>query len=559
MKQGYLREGLWQNVYLLEFYKDNKGDVLEDSFAFGVPPESEEIVLPQRKTETKTFGGLIVDDYGCHELKITLAGNTVNNELRRIYHTDGQQEYLTGEDEIFKLKALIEKYKQNKNTMGSKILLYDLSKHGNIRRKKKTIDSFCWEVYPGEFKIKRSKERPFTYTYSIEFTAVGTESKLQLDKTVRILGVDFNPAFDKINKYLDDLESKFAFMKTAIAKINETRAFVQKCKELTLLAVGGTINVFRTLIDDTFVVGNTVFDLYRETIGGAIPFAIDNSDFAAALLIDLSENIHRLARDIKSATKKEFYMPVGLFDNWETAIEELNMLGQLSLNNIDREINSMIVTSKMNKPQEQQLQVGENRSITTYGTKIALITDGMNFEKLAQEHYGDSSKAYIIASANSASSMSDLISRNGKYVLIPVLKRGEANFENQIIGLSGQRDSYGKDIALDDYGHILLNESGTDFKFVSGKKNLSQSILMRLQENTSKRVRLQLYGIKTSIPDSEQAGSAYILSSIIQTLNQEPRIKELKGVSFKGEGDSLKIDVDYTDIGGSGNTIKGVI
>lgn len=556
MKQGYLREGLWQNVYLLEFYN---GSALGDSFAFGVPPESEEIVLPQRKTETKTFGGLIVDDYGCHELKITLAGNTVNNELRRIYHTDGQQEYLTGEDEIFKLKALIEKYKQNKNTMGSKILLYDLSKHGNIRKKKKTIDSFCWEVFPAEFKIKRSKERPFTYTYSIEFTAVGTESKLQLDKTVRILGVDFNPAFDKINKYLDDLESKFAFMKTAIAKINETRAFVQKCKELTLLAVGGTINVFRTLIDDTFVVGNTVFDLYRETAGGAIPFAIDNSDFAAALLIDLSENIHRLARDIKSATKKEFYMPVGIFDNWETAIEELDTLGQLSLNNIDREIDSMIVTAKMNKPQEQQLQVGENRSITTYGTKIALITDGMNFEKLAQEHYGDSSKAYIIASANSASSMSDLISRNGKYVLIPVLKRGEANFENQIIGLSGQRDSYGKDIALDDYGHIVLNESGSDFKFVSGKKNLSQSILMRLQENTSKRVRLQLYGIKTSIPDSEQAGAAYILSSIIQTLNQEPRIKELKGVSFKGEGDVLKIDIDYTDIGGSGNTIKGVI
>ena len=146
MKQGYLREGLWQNVYLLEFYN---GSALGDSFAFGVPPESEEIVLPQRKTETKTFGGLIVDDYGCHELKITLAGNTVNNELRRIYHTDGQQEYLTGEDEIFKLKALIEKYKQNKNTMGSKILLYDLSKHGNTRKKKKTIDSFCWEVFPG--------------------------------------------------------------------------------------------------------------------------------------------------------------------------------------------------------------------------------------------------------------------------------------------------------------------------------------------------------------------------------------------------------------------------
>ncbi|QKS93024.1 hypothetical protein [Treponema phagedenis] len=89
MRQGYLREGLWQNVYLIEFYVDNNTSPSE-SFAFGVPPESEEFVLTQRKTETKTFGGLVIDDYGHDALKITLSGSTVNNELRRMYHTTGR-------------------------------------------------------------------------------------------------------------------------------------------------------------------------------------------------------------------------------------------------------------------------------------------------------------------------------------------------------------------------------------------------------------------------------------------------------------------------------------
>ena len=563
MRSGYLREGLWQQVYLLEFYEDADGKVLGDSFAFGVPPESEEITLLQRKSEVKTFGGLVVDDYGCHELKIVLTGSTVNNELRRIYHTDGAMEYVSGEDEIFMLKALIEKYKNEPYLMGKKILLYDLSKQAARKIDRTVVDSFCWQVFPGELKIKRSKERPFTYTYSLEFTAVSAVSMFVWKNAVNfenvVFGFDFNQAFDKITASFDKATKKLSDLKIAVNAITDARRFIQKCKEVVLLATGGTADLLHTMIDDTFAIGSGVFELYRETVGGAVPFAIDNADFAAAVLIDLLRNMQSLVANIKSATKKDFYIPTGLFDDWDIVKEEVENLSELFLGQACSTINRMIVSNKRERPREQQLQVGKDAAITIYGVKMALISDGLNFESLAQSYYGDAGKAFIIASANKASSIEDLIKRNGRYIVIPVLEKSKAHLNNRIIGLSAQRDNYGKDIALDEYGNILLRHDGSDFQFVSGKANLSQSILMRLRENVHKRVKLQVYGIKTTIPDSEAAGSAYILSSIIETLKQEPRIKELLKVSFRGEGDALRIDIDYTDIGGSRNTVLGVI
>ena len=557
MRQGYLRDNLWKNVYLLEFYNADTATP-SDSFAFGVPPETEEFVLSQRKSETKTFGGLVVDDYGCNELKISLSGSTVNNEMRRIYHTNGQQEYMSGEDEIFAFKAMLEKYKRNPNTMGKKILLYDLSKHSQINRRKKTVDSFCWQVFPGELKIKRSKERPIAYSYSIEFTGIAAET-MSIFAPERILGVDFNQAFDKIQDFLDKAEAGLAPVKGISEKIRETQRFVEACKDVARLAVGGTLNIGRLFIDDVFAIGNTSFELYRQTVGGTLPFSMELVDFVAAMTVDLMKHINTLAKEVHSATKKEFYMPVGVFDDWELAMDEIRALADLNFNDAARTASDVVVSAKTDQPRKYEIASASQQHVTAYGTQLAMITDGMSFEQIAKEQYGDASKAFVIASANGASSIEDMTARKNKYILIPILEQKDVHYENKIIGMSAQRDSYGKDIALDEYGNLQLDASGIDFAFKTGKQNLSQSILMRLRENVNKRTRLTIYGIRTSIPDSESAGAAYILSSIIQTLNQEPRIKELLGVSFRGAGDALKIDIDYKDIGGSRDTVSGTV
>jgi hypothetical protein len=177
-----LKTDLWKKAYLIEF-EDENGKLL-DAFTFSVPPESEEITYSQRKSETKTFGGLHVDDYGLDAVKIMLSGSTINQDLKKIYNPKaiGADKWMTGEQEIYYLRNLIQKYKTGDyREKETRIMLYDLSKMNYLTGQSSdgtdggTIKNY-WRVFPGDFKIRRASDRPFTYKYSIEFTAVDINS-----------------------------------------------------------------------------------------------------------------------------------------------------------------------------------------------------------------------------------------------------------------------------------------------------------------------------------------------------------------------------------------------
>jgi hypothetical protein len=158
-----LKTDLWKKAYLIEFV-DETGALL-DAFTFSVPPESEEITYSQRKSETKTFGGLHVDDYGLDAVKISLSGSTINQDLKKIYNpkAPGADKWMTGEQEIYYLRDLIHTYKAGENRGKEiKIMLYDLSKINYIKGQSGVIKNY-WRVFPGDFKIRRASDRPFTY------------------------------------------------------------------------------------------------------------------------------------------------------------------------------------------------------------------------------------------------------------------------------------------------------------------------------------------------------------------------------------------------------------
>ncbi|GHU22189.1 hypothetical protein FACS1894172_15260 [Spirochaetia bacterium] len=162
---------VYKKSYMLEFP--------EESFTFSVPPESEELTYTQRKTETKTFGGLHIDEYGVDAVRIVLSGSTINQSLKLIYKA-GSESWLSGEDEIYLLRDLLVKYKTGKENLDKKVFLYDLSKSGR--------QGNSWQVAIGDFKIRRSKERPFTYNYTIEFTGYteSSESSMQSDSNIAV-------------------------------------------------------------------------------------------------------------------------------------------------------------------------------------------------------------------------------------------------------------------------------------------------------------------------------------------------------------------------------------
>ena len=164
---------LYKKSYLLEVF-NSKTKKITDAFCFAVPPENEEITYTQRISQTKTFGGICVDRYGKDAVKISLSGSTINQEVRYIYRSSLTAQNMTGEQEIYYLRDLLEKVAEDKN---SELRLYDLSKSsdylgivGGTGLSNMRYVNNWWIVYLDSFKIKRGKERPLSYSYQIEFT-----------------------------------------------------------------------------------------------------------------------------------------------------------------------------------------------------------------------------------------------------------------------------------------------------------------------------------------------------------------------------------------------------
>lgn len=176
------------------------------------------------------------------------------------------------------------------------------------------------------------------------------------------------------------------------------------------------------------------------------------------------------------------------------------------------------------------------------------------FDKLARDYLGDASLGTIIAYFNEIAVESEV--ESGTKIKIPILTETPANQNNMIYAVPELQDNYGVDIAINDEGDFDV--AGGDFGTVSGTDNLAQAIGLRLSTDRKNRIRLNAYGIKNTIGDP-MAVKSYLTSSIEQTIEVDPRIKEVEEISYetKNGGDDIQIDVTYMDINGKTGSYKG--
>ena len=241
--------GVWQKAYMLEFVgfkADGFAGALNfaktdesEVFTFALPPESEDFDYSQRITETKTFGGAVFDDYGNDTFKITISGSTVNQEKKLIYRgTKALPEYLTGEKEIFKLRDLLYKGGKLVNLEDKKIYLYDLSKMSMLQiAAGSPSKNNWWRVQVKGLKIKRSKDKPFTYNYTLEMIGYYEEKK----GIPSLFGSGVSDAISKAQNVLNGINEAFATVEMAAVLCSEIEKKVeQAAKYFTVLFDGDT-------------------------------------------------------------------------------------------------------------------------------------------------------------------------------------------------------------------------------------------------------------------------------------------------------------------------------
>jgi uncharacterized repeat protein (TIGR02543 family) len=177
---GIMNLGLFRKAYMLEFLEN---DIPKEVFTFSIPPEAEDFSFDQRVTETKTFGGSAFDDYGNDTIKITLSGSTVNEEKKIIYKgLTKPPKYLSGEKEIYHLQGILEEWGDIEKVSKKKVYLYDLSKMSLIQLAAiaggGSPSRNYWRVAIKNLKIKRSKDKPRTYNYTLEMIGFMDEKNI---------------------------------------------------------------------------------------------------------------------------------------------------------------------------------------------------------------------------------------------------------------------------------------------------------------------------------------------------------------------------------------------
>jgi hypothetical protein len=535
---------LYNKAYLIEFWGDDKSKP-EDTFTFSIPPESEELTYTQRKTETKTFGGLHVDDYGVDAAKIVLSGSTVNQSLKLIYRGEQSSKWLSGEEEIYYLRDLIMKHKSINSLIEKdrKIMIYDLSKyklaHPGIEGYNTPIRNY-WQAFPGDLKIRRSSDRPFTYKYSFEFTGIPVESfgtylshgkppKLNegelriIQNTMNVLvkALDF---IDGINARVNDVLDKVNQVSALLKVLGNVMSYAANTLSGIIDSIGDAVVGFMDGVKSVVDGANSIVSLPRTIQLKALNVGLEVQNATNGLMKSVA-TLTKNCRDMFDKDGDYWNIPQEVLDQYAMNNEEFKDSINVILDQAENSANELAAAAKSSDIPDVMIgnpdpDTGEQRIVLSYGYTSVQLKSTDTLESLARQYFGDPDRAIDIAAYNGVASLSDLLP--GAIIRIPITTRTRKMESNLIFARREDRDNYGRDILLTDDGYIVVSNTG-DYALTGGAEGLSQAVLLRLRESVAKRIRMNAYGIRTNISDPT-AGIAYIISSIELTVSGDPRV-----------------------------------
>ena len=441
------------------------------------------------------------------------------------------------------LRDEIVRYKQNSKTAGNdfgkaKLRLYNLSSISDDQLSYKNLEVAldAWEVVLKDFKISQNKDKPFFYSYSIEFIGLHKLGTKRID-----LGMG-NPY-----STIEGISSTVAEVGNLLTLIADAYAWCEGVRN-TVGDIHRSLNNFKREVAKyqrmitgivsfpTDVIGDVIYgatDVYKTVIGMC--------EYPADLALSVIHGISALRWQIEAVVAMGNPLV-----NIPAAYGGIGKSFELERQNIGNLCNGMYAAGIKSSTPASVLSDSYNSdmAIVTYGTgPMVTVTSETTLEALALKYFGNADMSELIALYNRISGDADLVP--GMYINIPILDERSQNKANMVFAKKNRRDSLGVDIRLDASGRMVVADYG-DFETVSGVNNLNQALLLRLTESLGNRTRLNMYGIKAAVGSPGTAVSGYLATSILDTAMQDPRIKKIDNLAMNGNEDNLALSFDYT-------------
>lgn len=549
---------LWEKSIYFEILN---GDRFEEGFALSLPPQSIEISEPQRVAETKTYGGLFIDDYGADSAKITISGTTGNSQVRQTYAVRGTR-WLDGKNELYLFRDRMIRYKQRfDNFERIEMRMYDLSAldrdiNGPVvptDQRQNMIDADGWVVNLKDFRISRTKDQPYFYRYTIELTGIrpiGSFSPRYAWPIVRT-PEQMRDRLARIRGALDWLQNAYNGVKSVQAAINRVATAIQRFESRLNRFVSAVTGIIPGLIDSVTNVVESAFSAY-DAVAGLVTFPYD----AANAILDSCINLRMTIEDFAESHDNEWGMPDSVLAKRDGAkdaySEKTDILFQTqsSIRDAIQAASENIADAKAQTFPETHVLPQPDGSlsiVSTYGSFDISATSETRLDDLALQYLGDPDMAVMIASYNGISGQDDI--DPGMTIRIPVLTEFSRHLANRIYTDPSNRTSLGSDVRLNASGGIVISEVG-EVSLVTGRKNIEQAVRMRMAESIGRRVRLAVYGIRNEVGSTDNAALSYLTASIKDTTLQDPRVTDVFNMTLQGYGDSVQVEFDFTTISG---------
>ena len=549
---------LWQKSIYFEILN---GERFLYGFALSLPPQSIEVSEPQRVAETKTYGGLFIDDYGSDSAKITISGTTGNSQIRPTFAYRGER-WLDGKNELYFFRDRMIRYKERFDDFENiEMRMYDLSAidrdidgpSGEANKRQNMIEADGWVVNLKDFRISRTKDQPYFYRYTIELTGIrpiGSFSPRYAWPIVRT-PEQMRDRLARIRGALDWLEDAYNTVKSVQAAINRVATAIQRFESRLNRFVSAVTGIVPGLIDSVTNVAESAFSAY-DAVAGLVTFPYD----AANAILDSCINLRMTIEDFAESHDNEWGMPDSVLAKLEGAkdaySEKTDILFQTqsSVRDAIQAASENIADAKAQTFPEAHVLPQADGSlsiVSTYGSFDISATSETRLDDLALQYLGDPDMAVMIASYNGISGQDDI--EPGMTIRIPVLTEFSRHLANRIYTDPSSRTSLGSDIRLNASGGIVISEVG-EVSLVTGRRNIEQAVRMRMAESIGRRVRLAVYGIRNEVGSTDNAALSYLTASIKDTTLQDPRVTDVFNMTLQGYGDSVQVEFDFTTISG---------
>lgn len=278
------------------------------------------------------------------------------------------------------------------------------------------------------------------------------------------------------------------------------------------------------------------------------------SDIAASLLSDV-KSVRKTIEEIYASIVASLAIDY-METRYNKVIEVLLNEIETCLYNAENALNALIAAFKLSPitPDIYVIPDGNTsnvRIVQAYGYTYVAATVGLKLDALAATYLGNPDDGLLIALANGISEEMEV--EPGALLRIPSSVQSNV-YNNEVYS---RTDNFGVDIALSESGQIMIDASG-ELVTIKAEENISQALKLRLSESIGNRIRLTVYGIRSNIGQPISAASAYVATSIKDTIIHDPRITRVENFVFRGVGDRIYVQFDYVVVDGRRGTYQGV-